>query len=59
MGNVEEETHNHHAGECVFYQKLRKKIFGKNTANSVVNKLILSKLATDLQQAGKLAEYGQ
>ena len=27
--NLEEETPNHHVGECVYYQALRKKVFGK------------------------------
>ena len=27
--NLEEETPNHHVGECTYYQALRKKIFGK------------------------------
>ena len=27
--NLEEETPNHHVGECSYYQALRKKVFGK------------------------------
>ena len=27
--NLEEETPNHHVGECTYYQALRKKVFGK------------------------------
>ena len=59
--NLEEEIPNHHVGECTYYQSLRKKVFGKekNLIKSVVEKLNINLLAIDLQQAGKLAEYGQ
>ena len=60
--NLEEETPNHHVGECTYYQALRKKVFGKekNTIiKSVVEKLNIYLLAKYLQQAGRLAEYGQ
>ena len=59
--NLEEETLNHHVGECTYYQALRKKVFGKEktTIKSVVEKLNINLLAKYLQQAGRLAEYGQ
>ena len=59
--NLIEETPNHHVGECTYYQALRMKVFGKekNTIKSVVGKLNISLLAKYLQQAGRLAEYGQ
>ena len=59
--NLEEETPNNHVGECSYYQALRKKVFGKeNTAiKSVIKSLNLNQLAKYLQQAGRLAEYGQ
>ena len=59
--NPEEETPNHHAGECTYYQALQMNVFGKekNTIKSVVGKLNINLLAKYLQQAGRLAEYGQ
>ena len=59
--NLEEETPNHHVGECIYNQALRKKVFGKekNTIKSVVEKLNINLLAKYLQPAGRLAEYGQ
>ena len=61
--NLKEETPNHHVGECTYYQSLRKQVFGKekNTIKSVVEKLNrpINLLAMYLQQAGRLAEYGQ
>ena len=59
--NLEEETPNHHVGECTYYQALRIKVFGKekNTIKSVVGKLNINLLAKYLQKAGRLAPYGQ
>ena len=59
--NLKEETPNHHVGECTYYQALRMKVFGKEktTIKSVVGKLNINLLAKYLQQAGRLAEYGQ
>ena len=59
--NLEEETPNHHIGACTYYQALRRKVFGKEktTIKSVVQKLNINLLAKYLQQAGRLAEYGQ
>ena len=59
--NLEEETPNHYVGECTFYQTLRKKVFGKEktTIKSMVEKLNINLLVKYLQQAGRLAEYGQ
>ena len=59
--NRKEETPNHHVGECTYYQALRKKDFSneKTTLKSVVKKLNINLLAKYLQQAGRLAEYGQ
>ena len=55
------QSSNHHVGKCIYYQTLRKKVFGKEktTIKSVVEKLNINLLAKYLQQAGKLAEYGQ
>ena len=38
--NLDEETLNDHVGECIYYQALRKKVFGeeKNTIKSAVEK---------------------
>ena len=43
--NLEEETPNHHVGECTYHQALRKKVFGKEktTIKSVVEKLNIPK----------------
>ena len=59
--NLEEETPNHHIGACTYYQTLRRKVLGKEktTIKSVVQKLNINLLAKYLQQAGRLAEYGQ
>ena len=59
--NLEEETPNYHVGECTYYQALLKKVIGKGktTIKSVVEKLTINLLAKYLQQAGRLAEYGQ
>ena len=59
--NLEEETPNHHIGACTYYQALRRKVFGKEktTIKAVVQKLNINLLAKYLQQAGRLAEYGQ
>ena len=58
--NLEEETPNHHVGECSHYQALRK-VFGeeKTATKLVIKSLNLNQLAKYLQQAGILAEYGQ
>ena len=39
--NLEEETPNHHVGECTYYQAQQKKVFGKekNTIKAVVENL--------------------
>ena len=34
--NLEEETPNHHVGECTYYQALRKKVFGKEKKHNKV-----------------------
>ena len=59
--NLEEETPNHHIGAYTYYQALRRKVFGKEktTTKSVAQKLNINLLAKYLQQAGRLAEYGQ
>ena len=45
--NLEEETTNHHVGECTYYQALRKKVFSKEktTIKSVIEKLNINLLA--------------
>jgi len=59
--NLADETPNHHVGEYSCCNDLRKKVFDneKTTTKMVVNKLNITKLASYLQQAGRLAEYFQ
>ena len=57
----EDETPNHHVGNCKLYQDLRVKYFGitKITVHVVVTKCNINKLATYLKEAGRLSEFDQ
>ena len=50
----EDETPNHHVGNCKLYQDIRVKYFGitKTTVHNVVTKCNINKLATYLKEAG-------
>ena len=58
---LEDETPNHHVGNCKLYQDIRVKYFGiaKTTVHNVVTKCNISKLATYLKEAGRLSEFNQ
>ena len=59
--SLENETPNHHIGNCNLYQDIRVKYFGitKITVHDVVAKCKIDKLATYLKEAGKLSEFHQ
>ena len=59
--SLEDETPNHHVGNCKLYQDIRVKYFGitKTTVHDVVTKCNISKLATYLEEAGRLSEFDQ
>ena len=59
--SLEDETPNHHVGNCKLYQDIRVKYFGitKTTVHNVVTKCNISKLATYLKEAGRLSEFDQ
>ena len=59
--SLEDETPNHHVGNCKLYQDIRVKYFGitKTTVHDVVTKCNISKLATYLKEAGRLSEFNQ
>ena len=59
--SLEDETPNHHVGNCKLYQYIRIKYFGiiKTTVYNVVTKCNISKLATYLKEAGRLSEFDQ
>ena len=56
---LEDETPNHHVGNCKLYQDIRVKYFGttKTTVHNVVTKCNINKLATYLKEAGRLSEF--
>ena len=58
---LEDETPNHHVGNCKLYQDIRVKYFGitKTTVHNVVTKCNINKLATYLKEAGRLSEFDQ
>ena len=58
---LEDETPNHHVGNCKLYQDIRVKYFGitKTTVHNVVTKCNINKLATYLKEAGRLPEFDQ
>ena len=59
--SLEDETPNHHFGNCKLYQDIRVKYFGitKTTVHDVVAKCNINKLATYLKEAGRLFEFDQ
>ena len=59
--SLEDETPNHHLGNCKVYQDIRVKYFGitKTTVHNVVTKCNINKLATYLKEAGRLSEFNQ
>ena len=59
--SLEDETPNHHVGNCKLYQDIRVKYFGitKTTVHNVVTKCNINKLATYLKEAGRLSEFDQ
>ena len=60
-GSLEDETPNHHVGNCKLHQDIRVKFFGitKITVYDVVTKCNINKLATYLKEAGRLSEFDQ
>ena len=59
--SLEDETPNHHAGNCKLYQDIRVKYFAipKTTVHIVVTKCNNNELATYLKGAGTLSEFDQ
>ena len=59
--SLEDETPNHHVGNCKLYQDICVKYFEitKTTAHNVVTKCSINKLATYLKEAGRLYEFDQ
>ena len=59
--SLEDETPNHHAGNCKLYQDIRVKYFGITTitVHDVVTKSNINKLVTYLKGAGRLSEFDQ
>ena len=59
--SLEDETPNHHVGNCKLYQYIRVKYFGitKTTVHNVVTKCNINKLATYLKEAGRLSKFDQ
>ena len=57
--SLEDEISNHHAGNCKLYQDIRVKYFGiiKTTVHNLVTKCNINKLATNLEEAGRLSEF--
>ena len=58
---LEDETSNHHLGNCKLYQDIRVKYFGitKTTIHNVVTKCNINKLATYLKEAERFSEFDQ
>ena len=59
--SLEDETPNHHVGDCKIYQDIRVKYFGitKALVHDVVTKCNINKLTTYLNEAGWLSEFDQ
>ena len=59
--SLEDETSNHHVGNCMLYQDICDKYFGitKTTVHNVVTKCNINKLATYLKETGRLSEFDQ
>ena len=58
---LEDETPNHHVGNCKLYQDIRIKYFeiNKTIVRNVVTKCSINKLSTYLKEAGRLSEFDQ
>ena len=58
---LEDETPNHHVGNCKLYQDIRVKYFGitKTIVHNVVTKCNINKLATYTQETGRRSEFNQ
>ena len=58
---LEDETPNHHVGNCKLYQDNCVKYFGitKTIVHNVVTKCNINKLATYTQETGRLSEFNQ
>ena len=56
---LENETTNHHVGNCKLYQDIGVKYFGitKTTVHDVVTKCTINKLATYLKEVGRLSKF--
>ena len=59
--SLDDETSNHHVGNCKLYQDICVKYFGitKTTVHNVVTKCNINKLATRLKEVGRLFEFDQ
>ena len=59
--SLEDETPNHHLGNCKYYQDIRVNCFGTNktTVHDVVTKCNINELATYLKEPGRLSEFDQ
>ena len=59
--SLEDETPNHHVGNCKLYQDIRVKYFEitKTTVHNVVTKCNINKLATYSKEDGRLSEFDQ
>ena len=59
--SLEDETPNHHVGNCKLYQDIPVKYFEntKTTDRNVVTKCNINKLATYLKEAGRLSKFDQ
>ena len=57
--SLEDETPNHHVGNCKLYQDICVKYFGttKPIVHNVITKCNIYKLATYLKEAGRLSEF--
>ena len=57
--SLEDETPNHHVGNCKLSQDIRVKYFGitKTTVHKVATKCNINKLATYLKESGRLSEF--
>ena len=57
--SLDDETPNHHVGNCKLYQDIFVNYFGitKSTVYVVVTKCKINKLATHLKEAGWLSEF--
>ena len=59
--SLEDETPNHHVGNCKLYQDIFVKYFEitKTTVHDMVRKCNINKLATYLKEGGRLSEFDQ